>query len=206
MITLKRATPEAVRYACMNFHYAKAIPSARYAYNVYNANREWCGAIIFGSGATPNIASAVNMKIGEVVELARVALNGKQPCTSECVGAALRQLHKDAPQIKMVVSFADADQNHFGTIYQATNWIYLGNMNENERGAFIIHGKKMHPKSVHAHGWVQSVQWLRDHVDPNATEFKTRGKRKYIFVFDKRLRKQWQAKALPYPKKGADSN
>lgn len=36
MITLKRATKDAIKYACMRFHYAKAIPSAFYAYNVYS--------------------------------------------------------------------------------------------------------------------------------------------------------------------------
>lgn len=50
MITLKRATPEAVRYACLNFHYAKAVPAAYNAYNVYNEHSEWCGVIIFGGG------------------------------------------------------------------------------------------------------------------------------------------------------------
>lgn len=207
MITLKRATPEAVRYACMNFHYAKAVPSAYNAYNVYNENNDWCGVVIFGGGATPHIADPFGMKRGEVMELVRVALNGKQPCTSECVMAAVRQLHRDEPQIKILVSFADMDQDHYGTIYQATNWIYLGEKNVGERGYFIVHGKRMHPKTISAHKWVQSVTWLRSNIDPNATEVKTKGKRKYIYVFDKKLRKEWQKKALPYPKKnGGDSH
>ena len=202
MITLKRATPEAVRYACLNFHYAKAVPCVEYAYNVYNENSEWCGCIIYSPGANCHIASPFEMKTGEVCELVRVALNGQQPCTSECVAASLKQLHKDAPQIKLVVSYADIDQSHVGTIYQATNWIYLGDMNVGERGSFIVHGKKMHPKSVYSHGWIQSVEWLQKHVDPNCKQLITKGKRKYIFVFDKKLRKEWQKKALPYPKKG----
>ena len=202
MITLKRATPEAVRYACMKFHYAKAVPSVGYAYNVYNEQNEWCGTIIFGIGATPNIGSPFGIPNGEIMELLRVALNGKQPCTSECVACSLRQIHKDAPQLKMIVSFADMDQDHYGTIYQATNWIYLGERNVGDRGGFIIHGKKLHPKSLHSRGWKQSVEWLKENVDPNAREFKTKGKRKYIWVFDKKLRKEWQKKALPYPKRG----
>lgn len=132
--------------------------------------------------------------------MVRVALNGKQPCTSQCVGAALRKLHHDAPHIKIVVSYADVDQNHLGIIYQATNWIYLGKMNEDTIGAYIINGKKTHPKSIYSKGWVQNLEWLRKNVDPNAKEFVTKGKRKYIFVFDKKLRKQWQQKAIPYPK------
>ena len=168
MITLKRATREAISYACLKFHYAKAVPAAYNAYNVYNDRSEWCGVIIFGGGATPNIIKPFGMKTGEVMELVRVALNGKQPCTSECVSAALRQLHKDEPQVKLIVSYADMDQGHYGTIYQATNWIYLGTVNEGLLAAFIIHGKRMHRKSVHSHGWVQSIGWLREHVDPDA--------------------------------------
>lgn len=137
MITLKRATPEAIRYACLKFHYAKVVPSAQYAYNVYNEQGEWCGVIIYGIGANVHIATPFGMANGEVLELVRVALNGKQPCTSECVAASLKQIHKDAPQVKLVVSYADMDQEHIGTIYQATNWIYLGNMNVGGRGGVL---------------------------------------------------------------------
>lgn len=207
MITLKRATPEAVRYACLNFHYAKSVPSAKYAYNVYNAENEWCGVIIFGGGATPNIASAMKAAKGEVVELVRVALNGKQEYTSKCVAEAIKRLHKDAPQIKIIVSYADPEQGHVGTIYQATNWIYIGTTEEfshsNKAQGYLIHGKRMHPKTVYSKGWLQRIEWLRENIDPNAEEIHMEPKRKYIFVFDKRLRKQWQAKALPYPKKGS---
>ena len=200
MITLTKATPKAIRYACLKFHYAKAVPSVQYGYNVYE-NGKWCGVICFGGGATPHLASGVGLIPGEVLELERVALNGKQSTTSECVAAAVRQLHREAPQLKMLVSYADCDQNHYGTIYQATNWIYLGCMNEGERGAFIINGKKIHRRSVGSAGYKQSLQWLREHVDSNAEEFRTRGKQKYIYVFDKKLRKKWLKQALPYPKK-----
>lgn len=151
MIELRKATPKAIRYACLNFHYAKSVPSVQYGYNVYQ-DGEWCGVILFGLGATPNIASPFNCVQGEVLELVRVALNGKQNATSECVAATLRKLHEDAPHIKIVVSYADEDQNHKGIIYQATNWLYLGLTNQNERSAFIINGKKTHPRTVGSAG------------------------------------------------------
>ena len=198
MITLKPATKDAVKYACMMFHYAKAVPSSPYAYNVYNDEGEWCGCIIFGPGASPNLGASVGMKQGEYLELVRVALNGKQPCTSECVSAALRQLHRDAPEIKIVISFADKDQNHFGTIYQATNWIYLGDFGVKKAQSFIINGRKYHNKTIHDKG-LKKEELLK--IDPNMKEVSSLGKRKYIWVFDKKLRKEWQKKALPYPKK-----
>lgn len=199
MIKVTRAAPKAYRYACMNFHYAKAVPAVSHAYNIYEDD-VWCGCIIFSGGATPRIGVGFGLVQGEILELVRVALNGKQKTTSECLAAALKQLHKDAPAVKMVVSFADADQNHLGIIYQATNWIYLGLTMAGERSAFIVHGRKMHPKTAHSKGWVQSIDWIRKNIDPNAEEFHTKGKQKYIMCFDKKLRKQWSAKALPYPK------
>ena len=201
MITLTKATPKAINYACLNFHYAKAVPAVKYAYNVYNENKQWCGVIIYSSGATPNIGKPFGLVQGEILELVRVALNGKQPCTSECVAASLKQVHKDNPLIKMIVSYADEDQNHAGTIYQATNWIYLGTTMENQLVGFMVFGKKMHPKSVHSKGWVQSVKWLRENVDKNAAEIIGKGKHKYIFCFDKRMRKKYLKMAKPYPKK-----
>lgn len=201
MIELKKATPKAIRYACLHFHYAKCVPCAVASYNVYQ-NGEWCGVIIFGPGATPRIASPFGMQQGEVVELERVALNGKQNATSECVAAALRQLHRDMPHVKIVVSFADKDQNHAGTIYQATNWIYLGVVNEGLLTHFYINGKKTHRRSIGAMGGRQSIGWVQEHLDPDATEHVTQGKNKYIFVFNKHLRKQWLKQAQPYPKKG----
>ena len=201
MIILKPATKEAVHYACMRFHYAKAVPSSPYAYNVYS-NSEWCGCVIFGPGASPNLGVSVGLKQGEYLELVRVALNGKQPCTSEVVAACLRQVHKDAPEVKIIISFADKDQNHFGTIYQATNWIYLGDYGVKRAQSYIINGKKYHNKTIHDKG-LSKAELLK--LDPNMVEVSSLGKRKYIYVFDKKLRKEWQKKAQPYPKKICDS-
>lgn len=204
MIEIRKATPKAIRYACLNFHYAKSVPALQYSYNVYD-NGEWCGVILFSSGATPNIAKPFGLVQGEVLELVRVALNGKQTATSACVAAALRQLHRDAPYIKIIVSFADADQGHIGTIYQATNWIYLGLRDEKDT-YFIVNGTKIHRRSIGAKGGVQALWWVRQNLDPNAELLKTKGKQKYIYVFDKRLRKYWQKNSLPYPKKEVTQN
>ena len=198
MIELRKATHQAIRYACLNFHYAKSVPAVQFAYNVYE-NDEWCGCIIYSSGANNHIACPFNLSQGEVLELVRVALNGKQSATSECVAKSLKRLHEDAPYVKIVVSYADMDQGHVGTIYQATNWLYIG------KGApihsFIIKGKKTHFKSIHSKYKFVNLEWIKKNIDPNAKDFAPEGKHKYIYCFDKRIRKQWEAKALPYPKK-----
>ena len=146
---LTYATPKAIDYACKHFHYAKAVPANHIGYNVYNNTDEWCGVILYGTGATPHIASPYGLNQGQVLELVRVALNGKQSCTSQAVAMSLKQLHKDCPLCRLVVSYADCDQSHLGTIYQATNWIYTG-LSDRGDTYFLINGKKTHRKSVYS--------------------------------------------------------
>ena len=201
---LTNASPAAVRYACTHFHYSGRTPLVQYGYNIYNDDGQWCGTVCFGAGATPHLGTPYGLRHGEALELVRVALNGQQAATSQCVAGALRRLHQENPLVRLVVSYADVDQGHTGTIYQATNWIYEGLKNKGERGAFIVHGERLHPKTVHSRGWRQSLPWLQEHIDPNAEMIRTRGKHKYIYCFDKKLRKRLQRTARPYPKKGSE--
>ncbi len=61
---LTHATMEAVKYACLHFHYAKSVPVNPMGYNVYNANDEWCGVILYSFGANRNISKAYNLPQG----------------------------------------------------------------------------------------------------------------------------------------------
>ncbi len=147
------ANSKATKYACLYFHYAKRVPVGSLSFNVYNDDDEWCGCIIYSRGATPQIGKPYGLAQGQVVELVRVALNGKQGNgrTSQAVSLSLKMLKKHCPMVRLVVSYADCDQNHLGTIYQATNWIYTGCTGQDFGQAhrqFLIHGKSMHERSV----------------------------------------------------------
>lgn len=195
------ASNKAVKYACMKFHYAKTLPVPKYSFNIFNNKNEWCGVIMYGPGANFHIGTPFGLYQGEILELTRVALNGKQEKTSQAVAMSLRKIHKMVPHIKMIVSYADLDQNHVGTIYQATNWIYLGKFNENAKSTYIIHGKKHHNRIVHMKGLKSNLETVKKYIDPRATRLITKGKHKYIFVFDKILREKLLKKSKPYPKK-----
>lgn len=206
---LTKATPQAIKFACTHYHYSHSVPANPIGYNVYNDNDEWCGVILYAVGATPNIGKPYNLPTGGVLELVRVALNGKQEHTSQAVAMSLKFLKIDVPQCRLVVSFADCDQHHLGTIYQATNWIYVGQMNAHARGGWIIHGKKTHPKTIHSRivtidgvkrHCPQTTEAVRRFFDKNAEEFFTEGKRKYLMPMDKKMRKQILPLAKPYPK------
>lgn len=197
---LEIASHKAIKYACMNFHYAKAVPVNTFGYSVFNEKNEWCGVILYGSGANNNLPKPYGLVSGQVIELVRMALNGKQESTSKAMAISLKLLPKILPLCKLVVSYADIDQNHYGTIYQATNWYYTGETNIGMRTGFIINGKKTHNKTVHSKGVIQSLEEVRKHLDKNAQPYITNGKRKYIYPIDKKLIPLCKSLSKPYPK------
>jgi len=197
---LERASTKAIKYALMNFHYAKAIPSVQSAFSVFNDKNEWCGVICYSIGANKSIGTFANLPLGAVCELVRVALNGKQESTSKALSISLKLVKKNNPLLKLIVSYADIDQEHTGVIYQATNWYYLGETAQLQ-SAFIINGKKTHNKTIHSKGLVQSLESVRKHLDPNATKFYSKGKRKYIYPLDKTMIHLCKSLSKPYPKK-----
>lgn len=185
----------------MNYHYAKRVPIVAIAFNVYEDD-QYCGVICYGHGANNNLAGSLNRFYGQVIELIRVALNGKQKTTSECLSASLREIKKRCPLVDFVVSYADLDQNHKGIIYQATNWFYFGHNNNKSMEEFIVNGKAYHSRSVHAKGWKQSIEWIKKNIDANAYMKSTKGRHKYVMPMNKKARKEIEHLALPYPKSG----
>ena len=196
MIELKIASNKAIGYACRHFHYAGRPPCGNQIGYAVFSDGEWCGVVTFGGGSNRNIGKPYNLKQGEICELTRVALNGKQPTTSQVVGACLRRLKKDAPLVRLVISYADADQAHFGTIYQATNWVYQGVVYENTLdGAYIIKGKKIHGRTISeleakkgglAKLGMTRDEFVRKYLDPQATACRTKGKRSNPDAFSKK--------------------
>ena len=158
--------------------------------------------MLFGIGANRNIGSPYGLACGQVLELVRVALNGNQGHghTSQVVMMAVRQLRRDAPLVRLLVSYADEDQGHVGKIYQATNWIYTGEVKSGAIGGVLVHGEKMHMKTASSRYGTKDIEWLREHVDPDAENVMTKGKLKYLYPLDKRMRKQVERLRKPYPK------
>lgn len=189
---ITKANKKAVDYACKKFHYAKSVPVVQHAYNVYNNENEWCGVIIYGGGANNNLAKSLGMMPGEVLELERVALNGKQEYTSQAVAMSLKQLHKDNPCCRVVISYADHRQKHIGTIYQATNWIYLGkSITSNTQ--YYFNGKWTQERTIDSKN-------NREELKRTLPKRKNSNKFKYIYCFDRKTRKKYMEKAMPYPK------
>lgn len=205
-LKLDWATHEAAKYACENWHYSKSIPKSKLVKIGVWENNKFIGVVIFSSGATPHIGSPYGLKQTDVCELTRIALTKHESKVSKILSLALKFLKTKNPKLKLVVSYADLDQNHHGGIYQATNWIYEGLVNQGNRGAFIIKGKKVHPRTIGLMGGIQSLEWIKKNLDSNAKEFFTKGKHKYLMVLDDKIKKNIIKLSKPYPKRAGSKD
>lgn len=197
---LEIASHKAIKYACMNFHYAKAVPNVGLGFNVFNGKNEWCGVICYGIGATNNIGKPYGLVQGQVIELLRMALNGKQESTTKALALSLRIISKKNPNVKLVVSYADSEQGHIGTIYQATNWIYTGYSTDTN---LIVNGKREHRRTLGSRFGTCSAEAIRQ-KGYVVEVLKTKPKWKYIYPLDKSLIPLCQSLAKPYPKNASE--
>ncbi|BDZ68581.1 hypothetical protein [Methanobacterium ferruginis] len=192
---------EAAKHAVLHWHYSRSMPAGKLVKIGAWENGKFIGCVLFGRGANNHIGNPYNLKQNEVCELVRIALKNHQTNVTKIVSKSLKLLKKTNPYLKLVVSYADKDQNHLGKIYQAGNWIYDGLKNQNTAGAFIIKNKKVHPRSVASMGWVQSLKWIQENVDPNARTHITKGKFKYLYPLSKKTREQIRPLKKPYPRR-----
>ncbi len=204
---LQLASNKAVKFACLNFHYAKSIPVNTIGFSVFNDKNDWCGVILYGTGANNHIAMTFDLNQGQVIELVRMALNGKQESTSKALAISLKLIKKAVPLAKLIVSYADKDQEHTGVIYQATNWFYVGASLENKKdGSFIIDGKRIHGKTLSdkckRYGFNKNIDNIKIlYKTNNIIEYITKGKLKYIYPLYNSMLPLCNKLKKDYPKK-----
>lgn len=109
----------------LNKHYAKRIPSITECFGLYY-NNVLNGVITFGMPPSSTLAESVcgQKYAAHVIELNRLVINDNLPknALSYFVSESIKNLKGD----KIIVSFADANMNHNGYIYQACNFLYTG--------------------------------------------------------------------------------
>lgn len=86
------------------------------------------GIAAYGPPTFPLISKQLGLQSGEVYELRRfyTEQNHIHNLESQALSIANSELKNIKPNVKVVVTYADPQQGHIGTLYQATNAKYLG--------------------------------------------------------------------------------
>jgi hypothetical protein len=197
-ITVAPCSHDAAKHAVLNWHYSKVMPSGKLIKFGVWENERFVGAIIYGRGATPELGSPYGLDQTEVCELVRVALRDHATPVSQLIASTIKQLHATNTGLRLIVSFADTAQGHHGGIYQAGNWLYLG---QSLHHRIKLNGKLIHPRSLGAKYGKggQSIPWLRKNVDPTAERVEVPGKHRYVYPLDKQMRRKLTTHSQPYP-------
>ena len=108
----------------IDIHYAKRVPSVSFAFGLF-VGEFLEGVVTYGTPASATLRRGVagGDYIESILELNRLCLRSNtKNHASFLVSRSLKML----PKNRIIVSFADTDQGHMGTVYQACNFIYTG--------------------------------------------------------------------------------
>ena len=152
------------------------------------------GCVLFGRGSNRHMAGEFGLEYTEVYELVRVALKRHKTPTSRVIAIALKMIKKTHPRLRLLVSYADPEQEHAGIIYQATNWIYTGV----SQSSFQVYydGRWQHPRSVNSK--VGTIKGL------NVKQ--TARKHRYLYPFDDDIKNRISGLTRPFPDKRGDAS
>lgn len=106
----------------------------------------------------------------------------------------MKLLQKDNPLLQLVCSFADTERNHVGTIYQASNWFYLGQSIPSEE--YFYKGKRWHGRAFRKTNG-SHLNYLSNGLKVIMGSVKHR----YLYPLDKSLIPLCKSLSKPYPKK-----
>ena len=161
------------------------------------------GVICYGTPSSAPLRSGIAGKENalNVIELTRLWVCDSVPKNGESflIGNTLKKCGKE-----IVVSFAEINQGHVGTVYQATNWIYTGL--SAKRTNWTIEGIDKHCQTI---ADKYSAAEIREKYGEKFRLIDRPRKHRYIYINAKGKRRieiieQMKYKAEHYPKKISD--
>jgi hypothetical protein len=211
----------------VKYHYSHKWSLCQVAYGVfYITNKQsdffdaivekLIGCIVFSQPAGRSAAASISdlIKVDECMELIRlVILDGYgRNIESFSISQSLKLLKRDFSHVRAIISYSDTEQNHIGTIYQATNFLFTGlNSDTNLMPNFSVsligppNYKWMHSRSVSSRWGSHNVEYLKKKIGKTFWRKKEAGRLRYIYIIsDKKTKKEimktLKMKILPYPK------
>lgn len=190
---------EAAKYAVEKWHYSHSMPKSKLAKIGVWENSMFTGCVIFGVGATADLVKSYGLIPTQGCELVRVALHKHVSATSKIVSIALKMLKKEYKGLRLVVSFADPDQSHVGTIYQAMGWTFTGTSAASDE--YLVNGKRWHGRALrHGKPSHLTTKQALAQMDANYQIVKGTSKYRYLYPLDAAMRTQIAPLSKLYPK------
>lgn len=142
-VSVRQITKVVAKQFIIDHHYSHRFSSCRYALGIYyreehphaffgGENETLIGAMIYGhpicNKAIDSVTVDGSLALDAVLELTRLVIldDYGRNIESFVLGQSFRWLRQHDSKVKVLLSYADPEAHHNGTIYQATNWLYQG--------------------------------------------------------------------------------
>ena len=208
-------------------HYSGRLSSCRYALGVFyqpgnehkffdELEEKLIGCITYGFPIGRRVLGSIfkedlKLTTKSILELTRLFIHdgyGKN-IESYVISQSFKWLKKNAPNIKVLISYADPEQNHAGGIYQATNWLYQGCGDIQMAPTFSLKieedGEWIHSRTVYSMYGSSNAEHLKNRIGHTFWLKKEAEKHRYLFFIGSRKEKKLfitnlKHPQLPYPK------
>ena len=141
-VSLKPVHKGLARDMIVRNHYSRKMSACRYTLGVFyksdghkffdGETEDFIGVACYGFPVGRRVVGSIFkeeiIQNKNILELKRLFIHdgyGKN-IESHVISSSFKWMKQYAPDIKVLVSYADPEQAHDGCIYQATNWIYQG--------------------------------------------------------------------------------
>lgn len=185
-------------------HYTRSCAKCSIAYGVFYDDMLEC-VIVFGQPSGKYLAKSIweGGNEQECLELLRLFSFDRCPKNIEswAISNSIKQLKKDMPEVKVLVSYADGSAGHIGYIYQASSWDYIGKGSSECK--IFIDGIRQHRRNLYDVYGTSSLIALKERLGERIVVEKERiAKNKYIKIIKNKsqINKLLKVKKLPYPK------
>jgi len=151
------------------------------------------GYLQLGYGIRPQMKHTISDLITKdnYCEFDRMWLSDELPKYSESqtIALLLSYLKHAYPKIKFIITYADGSVGNKGTIYKATNAIYIGKVPVD---FYILeNGERVHPVSMWHRHKTRKWEFLQAEY-PNIKHIKHEYQYRFLYILNKKLRKKYQ--------------
>jgi hypothetical protein len=206
-VELRPITNDTARNIIVKYHYTHSWPVAIICLGLYIDNK-LNGVVVYGHSATPRMENSLpSANYLELQRLFSFDWAGRNT-ESYMISQSIKYIKKYHSNIECLVSFADPNVNHNGTIYQASNWLYCGLSDTTGGYQYLFDGQWQHARSTVAKfGTRMHSEIIK--MFPNIEFRRIPRKYRYIYILSKNKAHKKQLmksllekyQILPYPKR-----
>lgn len=217
LIYLSRISNEVARPLIVRNHYSHKWTICELALGVYSSGHQedffetdsLLGVVVFGPTAGANVAKSLSPLLNHenLWELKRLWLDDQlgKNAESRVISLAIHYIKLSHKEIHCLVSYADPDAGHLGTIYQATNWLYQDIERPKNSSGYVFsfdEGKTwVHPRTMFNRYGTFNVEKLIEVMPRPFWTKELAVKHRYVYPLGDRVWKKKLIASFNYPSK-----